>query len=88
MRINSIKTDSDGCKLIRASLVLHFPGCKTWAAPSQYFDYKDGVLRMFTGDHFSEYPFATFKQALKFILGIQPRQDNSLFITLTPYVKI
>lgn len=68
MRIESIKTDSNGFKLLAASYVFNFPACKPQVSPCTFFDYKDGVLREFRGNTSFSMNVPTFRGALKLIL--------------------
>lgn len=69
MRINAIKTDKDGCKLIAASNVINFKGCKPQESPCVFFDYKDGLLREFSGNNYVSVSLPTFKLALKYLFN-------------------
>lgn len=71
MRINAIKTDNAGFKLIAASKVVNFAGCKPQEYPCVFFDWnpQDKSLREFHGNNYSSTPFPSFRDALKHILS-------------------
>lgn len=70
MRINSIKQDNQGFKLISASKIINQPGLKPIVGHTVYFDYKENTLRQFNGNNFTEINCNSFKCALKYIYSI------------------
>ena len=72
MKINAIKTDANGFKLVSANYIRSHKKQKPTLGASILFDYKDKNLTIF---HPSQSPytmtFDTFKDALKFILSIR-----------------
>lgn len=69
IKIESIKTDTDGCKLIAFSHVLNFPKCKPQTSPVILADYKGNKLRIFNGNTFIEKMLPSWKSALLYIRG-------------------
>ena len=71
MKIEAIKTDNAGFKLIAASKVTNFKGCKPQVSPCKFFDWNPTGkhLREFYGNNYSSTPFPSFKAALKHILS-------------------
>lgn len=67
VKIEAIKTDSNGYKLIAFSNVIDFPGCKPQVTPCKFADYKDNELRVFWGSSFNSYSLPSFKSALMFL---------------------
>lgn len=67
IKIESIKTDNDGCKLIAFSKVLYFRKCKPQVTPCTFADYKNQLLRIFDGNRYVSFEFSNFKMALLFI---------------------
>lgn len=67
VKIEAIKTDRDGCKMLAYSFVTNFSKCKPQVSPCHFADYKDGVLRYFEGSSMQEVIVAGFKQALQHI---------------------
>ena len=72
MKIEAIKTDANGYKLIAASKVLHFPKCKPQVYPCIFFDYDpcNKTLRKFYGNNHLSMPMESFKDAIKFIFAL------------------
>jgi hypothetical protein len=72
MKINTIKTDGNGYKLISANYVRNNKRQKPTIGGNLLFDYKNETLTIF---HPSQSPrtltFDSFKEALKFILSIR-----------------
>lgn len=64
IKIESIKTDTDGCKLIVYSVVTYFPKCKPQVSPCLFADYKNGVLRLFKGNSHISIEVGNFKHCL------------------------
>lgn len=67
VKFERILTDKDGCKLIAFSIVSYFPKCKPQVSPCVFADFKDGLLRVFEGNSFTEYTTGSFKAALTFL---------------------
>lgn len=66
-RIERIKTDDKGYKLISFCRVFNYPKCRPQVSPSIFADYKDGYLRIFNRSDYSTFRLPTFKDALIFL---------------------
>ena len=66
-RIEAIKEDSKGCKLIAFCRVFNYPKCKPQVSPSILADYENGYLRIFNRSDYTTIKAASFKEALKII---------------------
>ena len=69
MRIDKIMTDSNGYKLISASVVINNKKAKPSVGSIILFDYKDGILRQFSMNGYTEHNMRSFKRALYNILN-------------------
>ncbi len=63
-KIEAIKTDRDGCKLISFARVFNFPKCKPQVSPSVLADYKKGRLRIFNRNDYTVINVDSFKDAI------------------------
>jgi len=70
MQINAIKTDNNGYKLIAAQKVYNQPKNKPFKANTHLFDFKDNVLRQFSGNSHEKVVCTSYKAALKYILSL------------------
>lgn len=64
--IERIRYGADGYRLISFAKVLNFPKCKPLTYPSQFADYKNGVLRIFNSNSTFNYT-CSFKEAISII---------------------
>lgn len=67
MRINRIATDTQGFKLISAERERYMKARKPQSYGHLFFDYKDGVLREYVGNGFTQMRAVTFKDALSIV---------------------
>lgn len=63
-RIESIKLDSNGYKLISFARVFNYPKCKPQVSPSIFADYKEGILRIFNRNDYTTVAVGSFKEAI------------------------
>lgn len=66
-RIERIKEDNNGYKLISFCRVFNYPKCKPQVSPSIFADYKNGHLRIFNRPDYYMINVKTFKEALLII---------------------
>jgi len=69
MRINRIATDTQGYKLLSAEKEFGLKGRKPVFLSHTFFDYKNGVLREFSGSGYVETMVLNFKHALRILLA-------------------
>lgn len=69
VKIEAIKSDNSGYKLIAFSFVTYFPRCKPQVSHCKLADFKNGVLRFFEGNSHRSVEFTTpdFTRALQYI---------------------
>ena len=70
MCILSIKTDTNGYKLIAGVKVFSQPKNKPFKGNTFFFDYKDNVLRQFSASNHKDIYCTSYKAALKYILSL------------------